>query len=155
MTKNLMIILLIISQTAYSQKTRRSDSKAEKERTNRALRADIFGECYEDYYVYKDDGTIDTVYAPNWKRPDCFGMQSKKPVYRKTSKRKTPSQGKNRMKPTKNRTDMLMKAMAVKNLQLIPESFTLVCMAANMNSGQLSMLLILILPSRQSIDPVL
>jgi hypothetical protein len=28
-------------------------------------------------------------------------------------------------------------------------------MAANMNSGQLSMLLILILPSRQSIDPVL
>ena len=100
MTKNLMIILLIISQTAYSQKTRRSDSKAEKEQTNRALRADIFGECYEDYYVYKADGTIDTVYAPNWTRPDCFGMQSKKPVYRKTSKRKTilPGNAKQRLK---------------------------------------------------------
>ncbi len=120
MTKNLLIILLIISQT--TQKTRRSDSKAEKEQTNRALRADIFGECYEDYYVYKDDGTIDTVYAPNWKRPDCFGMHSKKPVYRKTSKRKTPSQGKNRMKPPKTRPVMLSKAMVVKKLQLISRS---------------------------------
>jgi hypothetical protein len=122
MTKTLLIILLILSQTAYSQKIRRSDSKAEKERMNRALRADIFGECYEDYYVYKDDGTIDTVYAPNWKRPDCFGMQIKKPVYRKTSMRKTPSQGKNQMKPPKNRPVMLMKAMTVKKLQLMSRS---------------------------------
>ncbi len=92
------MILLIMSQTAYSQKTRRSDLKAEKQPMERPLRADIFGQCYEDYYVYNEDGSIDTVYAPNWKRPDCFGSEIKKPDYRKTGMRNTPVKGKTRMR---------------------------------------------------------
>jgi hypothetical protein len=117
MEKTLLMILLIVTQTAYSQKTRRSDSKAEKKPMTLPLRADIFGECYEDQYLDNEDGTTDTFSVPNWKRPDCIGMEIKKPVYRNTRKRNTSSKEKNPVKPPKRRPVIEMLTMTVRKLE--------------------------------------
>jgi hypothetical protein len=118
MVKTSLIILLLASQTAYSQKTRRSDSKTETQRNQRSLRADIFGECLEDEYVLNADGTIDTFSVPNLKKPDCFGMEIKKPVYRKPIKKNIPSKGQYHVKPPKRRPVIEMLTITVGNRHL-------------------------------------
>jgi hypothetical protein len=116
MKKIPLILLLILSQSAFSQKSR-SHNNVDNQRKPKTLRADIFGECYEDQCVDNVDGTTDTFSVPNWKRPDCFGMEIKKPVYRNTKKRNTSSKEKNPMKPPKRRPVIEMLTMTVRKLE--------------------------------------
>jgi hypothetical protein len=120
----LLILLLIASGSAFSQKTG-SRSKTEDKPQRKTLRSDIFGECYVEIYVDNPDGTVDTVVVENPMRPDCFGLEIRKPDYEKTGRRNTPDKDKSRVRPPQRKpaTQMLSKALDSSNQKAFADSW--------------------------------
>jgi hypothetical protein len=123
--KTILLALLLIScDPSFSQKSpsrRKTEGKPER----KTLRSDIFGECHVEMYVDNEDGSVDTVLMENPKRPDCFGLEIRKPDYEKTGRRNTPDDDKSQGRPPKRKpaTQLMSKALDRSNQKAFTDSW--------------------------------